>query len=127
MAHSNKDTRNFGIGFGVGVINAVVFNPADKALYTMMKRRQTEAHVSLFDRGNWVKPYQGVHLAIGHRVISYGLYFPFIDFYRAHPLFVQCPSSSLASSLLCDLQTGIMTGATTAFLLNPVNLIKTIS
>jgi hypothetical protein len=99
--------KNFLAGISSGIMNTVLFNPIDKALYCMVKNKN-----SLFSKGNWTKPYSGVTQAVGNRIISYGMYYPFVDFYK---------------NLLGDTNhfiVGTCTGISTAVLINPINVIK---
>ena len=104
---------NFISGIATGSLNSVLFNPYDKALYNMMKNQ-----TKFFNVNNWKNPYYGVRQALGHRIISYGLYFPFVDLYNTYlPKMNNTRHKSILVSSL--------TGTTTAILLNPINVIKT--
>lgn len=102
----NKKTNTAINGLINGMIQTVTFNPVDRALYLMVKH-----HRPFFHRSNWLNPYQGMENAIVHRTISYGLYFPLVDFYKN--LFNQ---NIFLSSI------GV--GTTTALLTNPLNSVK---
>lgn len=109
MNQTSEKSRltTFGTGIAIGVSNAVIFNPWDKANYEMMKN-----HTKFFNKNNWVHPMYGVKQALAHRIVSYGLYFPLIDFYKACLPIQQKDNLSLVASVL--------TGTTTGILLNPL-------
>jgi hypothetical protein len=94
---------DFYISLLVGVSQAIMFNPIDKAIYTSII-----SNTSLLNKLNWKKPFSGSTNNIYTRVITSGLYFYLID-YTKHLDTVQ---ASLAISL------------TTSLILNPFNVIK---
>jgi hypothetical protein len=94
-------------GILTGIINTIVFNPYDKAMYNMIKNKN-----SIFSKINWMNPYSGVWYAIVIRIISYGMYYPLIDFCKLiiknnNPIFI-----------------GIINGSLNALLMNPINVAK---
>ncbi|AYV75134.1 MAG: hypothetical protein Terrestrivirus1_8 [Terrestrivirus sp.] len=103
---NNDIHKKFISGLGAGVINTVLFNPVDKAIYLMIRDNK-----SLFDSSVWKNPYRGVSQAFYGRVMGYGIYFTLFDVYREN-----FNMSVLASS--------IGTGCTTAVLTSPINVIK---
>jgi hypothetical protein len=117
---NNKDKdinsiKNFTSGICTGIINTYIFNPYDKALYMMVK-----TETSFFTRTNWTKPYCGVTQSLAHRVISYGLYFPFMDMYK-NKLNKYYNGTDINKTIIA----GSLSGSTIGLLINPVNLIKT--
>jgi len=68
-------------------------------------------HLPFLTLTNWNNSYQGLQNAIFQRTISYGMYFPFMDFYS--DLFNE-------NKLLV----GIGVGSTTALLTNPFASVK---
>lgn len=113
MSNHKNQSKNFFAGIFAGATNSILFNPYDKALYNMMKRG-----THFYDRSNWKNPYHGVTQALGHRIISYGLYFPLTDLYKDNLSFIKNESYK-------SLTTSTLTGTTTAILLNPINVVKT--
>lgn len=94
------------VGLINGVIQTTLFNPIDRTLYLMVKHKR-----SFFNSKNWKNPYQGLENALLQRTISYGLYFPFYDYFNK--LF----NNDIMMS-------GLAVGITTAFLTNPISSVK---
>ena len=94
---------DFYISIIVGSIQAIIFNPLDKAIYNSIINNN-----SLFSRKNWIKPFSGTSNGIYSRIISGGLYYYLID-YTKHMNIYQ---SSLTISII------------TSITLNPFNLVK---
>jgi hypothetical protein len=97
--------KKFTDGFITGCISTVLFNPMDRALYLMVKDRK-----SFFDITVWKHPYLGVTQALYSRIIGYGLYFPFFEFYK--------------NKTESTFKSGILTGLTTTIFNHPMNVIK---
>lgn len=93
-------------GLSTGIISTILFNPIDKALYLSM----TESK-HFFDKSIWKNPYKSALFGAGNRCISYGLYFPLIEYYNS-----MTKGNSLA--------TGLLVGTTSAAMTNPLNIIK---
>jgi hypothetical protein len=94
---------DFYISIIVGAIQAVVFNPIDKALYNSII-----TNTKLFTLKNWKHPFIGATNGIYTRIISGGIYFYLIDYTKSMNLY----QSALTVSL------------TTSVILNPLNVIK---
>jgi hypothetical protein len=94
---------DFYISIIVGSIQAIIFNPIDKAIYNSIINNN-----SLFSFTNWIKPFSGTTNGIYSRIISSGLYFYLLD-YTKHMNIYQ---SSLTVSLI------------TSLTLNPFNIVK---
>jgi hypothetical protein len=67
---------SFVCGLTVGVTQAGVFNPMDRALYLSIKN-----DVPFLTWANFKNPYQGFLQSVGHRAISGGMYFPLEHFF----------------------------------------------
>jgi hypothetical protein len=87
----------------VGISQAIIFNPIDKAIYTSII-----TNTSIFNKSNWKKPFSGSTNNIYTRIITSGLYFYLID-YTKH---------------LDTCQASLMISLTTSLILNPFNVIK---
>lgn len=94
---------DFYISIVVGIFQAVIFNPLDKAIYNSIINNNT-----LFTYKNWIKPFAGTSNGIYTRIISGGLYFYLLDFTKNMELY----HSALTVSL------------TTSIILNPFNVVK---
>lgn len=105
----------FYAGFATGVINTVVFQPMDRALY-----RHVVDHRPFLHKANWLHPYQGVTNAVVNRTISYGFYYPIVDFHR------ECSKKIFGNKnqLVNNTYTGIAVGITSGVLINPMSAIK---
>jgi hypothetical protein len=97
--------KKFTCGFATGCISTILFNPMDRVLYLMVKDKK-----SFFDISVWKNPYLGVSQALYSRIIGYGLYFPFFEFYK--------------NKTKSTFQSGILTGLTTTIFNHPMNVIK---
>ena len=94
---------DFYISIIVGSIQAIIFNPLDKAIYNSIINNNT-----LFSYKNWIKPFTGASNGIYTRIISGGIYFYLIDYTKNMNLY----QSSLTVSII------------TSIILNPFNVIK---
>jgi hypothetical protein len=139
--------KDFSAGVLAGLVNTALFNPYDKALY-----RMCHDHTSFFTASNWRSPYSGVSQAVWHRIVSYGLFFPLMDFWKDtihnYGLLHSMPLPNTAQALAAAAKhqhslssassappshpshpfepvfAGALTGITTALLLNPLNVVK---
>lgn len=138
-----KDTdqsKKWTAGIVAGLVNTVVFNPYDKALYhhTTTLTNSTKPRTSFWNRANWRSPYAGVSQAALHRVVSYGLYFPMWDFWTQkcryvlehNPRLRMCSSENTGQKSKDRYETritflaGSLTGTCTALMVNPLNVVK---
>ena len=87
----------------VGISQAIIFNPIDKAIYTSII-----TNTSIFNKFNWKKPFSGSSNNIYTRVITCGLYFYLIDYTKE----------------LNTIQASFLISLTTSLVLNPFNVIK---
>ena len=94
---------DFYISIIVGTIQAVIFNPIDKAIYNSIINNNT-----LLSRKNWIKPFSGTSNGIYTRIISGGMYFYLLDYTKKFNIY----ESSLIVSI------------TTSTILNPFNVVK---
>jgi hypothetical protein len=94
---------DFYISIVVGVFQAVIFNPLDKAIYNSIVFDN-----ALFSGKNWVKPFAGTTNGIYSRIITGGIYFYLLDYTKNMDLY----QSALTVSL------------TTSLILNPLNVVK---
>lgn len=94
---------DFYISIIVGIFQAIIFNPLDKAIYNSIIYNN-----SLISRKNWIKPFAGTTNGIYTRIISGGLYFYLLDYTKHLDMY----QSALTVSL------------TTSIILNPFNVIK---
>lgn len=94
---------DFYISIAVGISQAFIFNPIDKAIYNSIINNS-----KLFTRENWIKPFAGASNSIYSRIISSGLYFYLIDYTKDMNVY----------------QASLTVSATTAIILNPLNVIK---
>ncbi|EPR56595.1 mitochondrial carrier superfamily protein [Toxoplasma gondii GAB2-2007-GAL-DOM2] len=58
-------------GILTGAVSSTLFTPFDRALYLSVTARRP-----IFDRRNWLRPYQGVLNTFTSRAINTGLYYP---------------------------------------------------
>lgn len=94
---------DFYISIIVGVFQAIIFNPLDKAIYNSIIYNN-----SLLTHKNWIKPFAGTSNGIYTRIISGGLYFYLLDYTKKMDIYQSAFSVSLSTSLI----------------LNPFNVIK---
>ena len=77
---SRWQSPHFLAGLITGVTTAVAFNPWDRALYLSVFHKRRFLHRGNFSGNLW----QGSTVALVHRTVTGGLYFPLVEFY--HPL-----------------------------------------
>ena len=94
---------DFYISIAVGITQAFMFSPIDKAIYNSIINNS-----KLFKRENWIKPFSGASNSIYTRIITSGLYFYLIDYTKDMNVY----------------QSSLTVSATTAIILNPFNVIK---
>lgn len=94
---------DFFISIAVGVSQAFIFNPIDKAIYNSIINDQ-----KLFIMENWKNPFVGASNGIYTRIISGGIYFYLLDYTKNMGLY----ESSFAVSF------------TTSLIINPFNVVK---
>jgi hypothetical protein len=94
---------DFYISLIVGVSQAFIFNPADKAIY-----KSIIDNTPIMCSANWKKPFAGSTNNIYSRIITSGLYFYLIDTTKNY--------DTVQASFLISL--------TTSTILNPLNVIK---
>mmetsp|Transcript_7191 Transcript_7191/g.21936 ORF Transcript_7191/g.21936 Transcript_7191/m.21936 type:complete len:291 (+) Transcript_7191:176-1048(+) len=100
-------------GLVAGSLQAVAFNPYDRALYLSITQEKPFLHYD-----NWKKPFQGYAQAFLQRTLSGGLYFPLEDMFKSVFSHVQ------ASSFSRDLLAGFCAGAVNGLVLNPLSIVK---
>ena len=94
---------DFYISIAVGITQAFIFSPIDKAIYNSIINNS-----KLFKRENWIKPFSGASNSIYTRIITSGLYSYLIDYTKDMNVY----------------QSSLTVSATTAIILNPFNVIK---
>lgn len=94
---------DFYISILVGISQAFILNPIDKAIYNSIINK-----TKLLKYENWKKPFTGTNNGIISRIISGGIYFYLIE----HTKNMNIYSSALYVSL------------TTSLIINPLNVIK---
>lgn len=96
-----------------GAVQAVAFNPYDRALYLSITRNRDFLHLD-----NWRQPFQGFAQAFIQRTLTAGLFFPLEDFCRhlLNPLRI--------SLTLKDVFIGKCAGALNGLILNPISVVK---
>lgn len=95
----------FYISIIVGISQAFIFNPIDKAIYTSIINNN-----SFFDRSNWIKPFSGASNGIYIKIITGGIYFYLIDYTKSLNMNVY--------------QSSIVISSMTSLILNPFNIIR---
>lgn len=110
--------RNFSCGLVSGLVQAVVFNPWDRALYLSVKESRPFTSFS-----NFQQPFSGLLQTIFQRAISAGLYFPleqyFIEYFSQ-----EWTSNQSNNSHWIALAAGNCAGAINGLALNPLAAIK---
>jgi hypothetical protein len=104
-------------GFMSGILQAVLFNPWDRALYLSVKHNKPFLHAS-----NFVQPMQGVTQTIFQRAISAGLYFPLEEIFLRH--FDNALNPTEENRPCVVFISGILAGATNGMFMNPLSAIK---
>ena len=94
---------DFYISIAVGISQAFIFSPIDKAIYNSIINNS-----KLFKRENWVKPFAGASNSIYSRIITSGLYFYLIDYTKDLNVY----------------QSALTVSATTSIIMNPLNVIR---
>ena len=94
---------DFYISIAVGISQAFIFSPVDKAIYNSIINNS-----KLFKRENWIKPFAGASNSIYSRIITSGLYFYLIDYTKDMNVY----------------QSAFTVSTITAISLNPLNVIK---
>lgn len=100
-------------GFSTGLVQAIIYNPPDRALYLTLKKTidpNTKYSTSFLHWSNWTKPFQGLKQSLFHRTLNGGLYFS-----------IQSVMSKHTDN---NLYIGLVSGTTNAILLNQVSVIK---
>lgn len=100
------------VGSGVG--GAVLFNWFDKAQYLAIKNKR-----SFFRYENFEKPMHGTFNSISSKIISNGMYFFWIDYFRDNI----SKKGNLKESHV-EFLAGNMSGALTATISNPISAVK---
>ena len=75
---SRWQSPHFLAGLITGVTTAVAFNPWDRALYLSVFHKRRFLHRANFGGNLW----QGSTVALVHRTVTGGLYFPLVEFYQ---------------------------------------------
>jgi hypothetical protein len=100
-------------GFGTGLIQAIIYNPPDRALYLTLKKTinvNEQCSTKFLHRSNWTKPFQGLKQSLLHRTLNGGLYFSI--------------QSMMSRHTDNSLYIGLVSGTTNAVLLNQISVIK---
>lgn len=92
-------------GIGTGFIQAVIYNPYDKALFLSIDKSR-----NFFDKHNWINPFRGLTQSIFHRTLTGGIYFSI--------------QSALNEHTNNSLTIGLVGGMANAVLLNHISVIK---
>lgn len=100
-------------GIGAGLVQTVLFQPYDRALYRYVVKRKPMTNMT-----NWRNMYQGMNNAVFNRMISYGLYYTMIDEFRNR--FQSHGFGEVSTTIL----TGMSVGTSCSILLNPLSAIK---
>lgn len=94
---------DFYISIAVGISQAFIFSPIDKAIYNSIINNS-----KLFNPENWIKPFAGASNSIYSRIITSGLYFYLIDYTKDMNVY----------------QSALTVSSTTSIILNPLNVIR---
>jgi hypothetical protein len=89
----------------VGISQAFIFNPIDKAIYTSIINNN-----SIFNKSNWTKPFSGALNGIYIKIITGGIYFYLIDYTKSLNMNVY--------------QSSIVISSITSLILNPFNVVR---
>ena len=94
----------FYISLVVGISQAFIFNPIDKAIYNSIIHNN-----SIMNRNNWIKPFSGAFNGIYIKVITGRIYFYLIDFTKSFNMNVY--------------QSSIVVTIMTSLIVNPFNVV----
>ncbi|KAF4657608.1 hypothetical protein FOL46_007354 [Perkinsus olseni] len=101
-------------GLNAGLMQSLIFNPYDRALYLTIKHSKDTSgyHRRFLDRRNWPRRpgqyFEGVGPAVLQKAVSFGLYFPMEELFLSSPLVEQAGGAWLAGTL-AGLANGIFT------------------
>ncbi|KAF4699081.1 hypothetical protein FOZ62_025613 [Perkinsus olseni] len=101
-------------GLNAGLMQSLIFNPYDRALYLTIKHSKDTSgyHRRFLDRRNWPQRpgqyFEGVGPAVLQKAVSFGLYFPMEELFLSSPLVEQAGGAWLAGTL-AGLANGIFT------------------
>ena len=96
---------DFYISVIVGISQAFIFNPIDKAIYTSIINNN-----SIFNRSNWVSPFSGAFNGIYIKMITGGIYFYLIDYTKSMNMNIY--------------QSSIVVSTITSIIINPFNVVR---
>ena len=94
---------DFYISIVVGITQAIIYNPVDKAIYNSIINNR-----KLFTIDNWRHPFVGVSNGIYTRIISGGLYFYLLDYTKHLNIY----------------HSALIVSMTTSLIINPLNVVK---
>ena len=94
---------DFFISIAVGISQAFIFNPIDKAIYNSVVNNR-----KLFMMENWKNPFVGASNGIYTRIITGGIYFYLLDYTKNMDLY----------------QSSFIVSVTTSIISNPFNVVK---
>lgn len=117
----HSQIHNFSCGLISGLIQAIVFNPWDRALYLSVKETR-----SFFHLNNFKQPFTGLLQSIFQRAISAGLYFPLEEYFMEYLSNINEKKNEKLSRHWITLAAGNCAGAINGFALNPLTAIKVI-
>ena len=113
--------NNLLCGLISGLIQAIVFNPWDRALYLSVKETRSFIHLN-----NFKQPFTGLLQSIFQRAISAGLYFPLEEYFMEYLSNINEKKNDKLSRHWITLVAGNCAGAMNGFALNPLTAIKVI-
>jgi hypothetical protein len=93
----------FFISIAVGICQAFIFNPIDKAIYNSVINNR-----KLFIMENWKNPFVGASNGIYSRIITGGIYFYLLDYTKEMNIY----------------QSSFVVSLTTSIISNPFNVVK---
>ena len=96
---------DFYISVVVGISQAFVFNPIDKAIYSSIINNN-----SILNRNNWKKPFAGALNGIYIKIITGGIYFYLIDYTKSIKLNI--------------IESSIIISSITSLIINPFNVVR---
>lgn len=118
-AEKGHQLRNFSCGLISGLIQAIVFNPWDRALYLSVKESR-----SFLLLKNFQQPFSGLLQTMFQRAISAGLYFPLEQYFMEY--FSKKYLETNMNPHWIALMAGNCAGAVNGLALNPLAAIKVI-